>query len=227
MLNIQTIAGSLTCACLALSSCTTVDPYTGETKTSNSAKAAAIGAISGGVIGALIGDNRTGGKSREYAIRGAALGALAGLGVGNYMDQQEAQIRQQLQGTGVSVTRSGDELILNMPSDITFKVNSSNLQQRFTSTLYSVALVLKKFNKTYVNVVGHTDSDGTEKYNMQLSVARARSVSNYLSRSGVSSNRIHSSGRGEYEPIASNSTQAGKAKNRRVQITIRPNQQQF
>ena len=84
------------------------------------------------------------------------------------MDQQEDQIRQQLQGTGVSVTRSGDQLILNMPSDVTFQVNSSNLQQKFTSTLYSVALVLNKYNKTYINVVGHTDSDGSEEYNISL-----------------------------------------------------------
>ena len=227
MMQFKTITPSLTLLSVAITSCTAVDHYSGETKTSNTVKGTAIGALGGGLIGAAIGNNRTGGSSRKYAIRGAVAGALVGAGVGHYMDQQEAQIREQLQGSGVSVSRDGDDLILNMPSDITFNVNSSQLQQQFASTLYSVALVVKKYTKTHLNIIGHTDSDGSHSHNFDLSIERANSVASYLDQSGVDSDRLKTLGKGETAPVASNATESGKAKNRRVVITIEPIAAQF
>lgn len=212
---------------VTFSSCTTTNPYTGEKQISKTAAGTLIGAAGGAAIGALSGNNRTGGKSREHAIKGALIGGAVGGGIGIYMDQQEAQIRQQLQGTGVSVTRSGNDLILNMPSDITFKSGSSSVLPRFTSTLGSVALVLKKYKKTSISITGHTDSDGSPSYNQNLSVSRANSVAQSLSRQGVSGSRIQTYGRGEASPIASNSSTQGKAQNRRVELKIVPQSSQF
>lgn len=227
MKNTYSIIAGLTLGALALSSCTAVNPYTGQTETSKTTKGAVFGAAGGAALGALIGNNRSGGSSRKYAIRGAVAGGLAGAGIGNYMDQQEAQIRQQLQGSGVSVTRSGNDLILNMPSDITFSTGKSSIQPRFVSTLGSVALVLNKYNKTRIGITGHTDSDGSNAYNQNLSVARAQSVGYVLNSRGVTTNRILTGGRGETSPIASNASASGKAQNRRVELRIVPQQNQF
>lgn len=225
MKKIHSMITAVTLGALVLPSCTTVDPYTGQRKTSNATMGTAIGAAGGALTGALLGKRH--GKSRDYAIRGAILGGLGGGAVGYYMDQQEAQIRRQLQGTGVSVTRQGNDIILNMPSDITFRTGSSQIQPRFEQTLTSVALVLKKFNKTQISVIGHTDSVGTASYNQRLSVERARSVASSLNARGVAGYRTLISGRGESSPIASNNTAAGKAKNRRVELRIVPQQNQF
>ncbi|MCB1516670.1 MAG: OmpA family protein, partial [Hyphomicrobiaceae bacterium] len=147
---------------------------------------------------------------------------LAGGAVGAYMDQQEAELRAQLQGTGISVTRVGDQIILNMPSNITFDVDSSAVKPAFNSTLQSVALVLNKYNKTLVDVYGHTDSDGSEEYNLNLSRQRAVAVANVIAGFGVDPRRFYVDGKGESQPIASNNTEAGKAANRRVEIQISP-----
>ncbi|WP_025031891.1 OmpA family protein, partial [Nitratireductor aquibiodomus] len=153
---------------------------------------------------------------------GAGIGALAGGAVGSYMDQQEAQLRGQLQGTGVSVTRQGDYIILNMPSNITFATDSANIQPAFYSTLNSVALVLQKYNRTLVDVFGHTDSTGDANYNLELSQRRAGAVANYLIGQGASSQRFAIIGQGEAQPIASNATPEGRAQNRRVEIRLSP-----
>jgi len=208
-------------AVLALSACTTTDPYTGESRLSNTAGGALIGGGGGAIAGALIG-GATGGDARVGALIGAGVGALAGGAIGNYMDQQEAELRAQLQGTGVSVTRVGDNIILNMPSNITFDVDQSAVRPEFRSTLTSVALVLQKFNKTIVDVYGHTDSTGSEAHNFELSRARALSVSNVISANGVDPRRFYIDGRGESQPIASNETESGRAQNRRVEIQITP-----
>jgi outer membrane protein OmpA-like peptidoglycan-associated protein len=205
----------------AVAACTTTDPYTGEQKTSNTAKGAGVGAAAGAVLGAIAG----GGSSQERrkkALIGAGIGAIAGGGVGAYMDSQEAKLRQQLAGTGVSVTRSGDNLILNMPGNITFPVNQFDVRSDFYPVLNSVALVLKEYEKTLIDVVGFTDSSGTYENNMVLSQKRANSVGQYLQSQGIIAGRIVTQGMGPQNPIASNETAEGKQANRRVELILRP-----
>ena len=213
-LRVLAVSAAIT---LALCGCQTTDPYTGEQKTSNTAKGTGIGAIGGAIAGAIIG----GGK-RKGVLIGAGIGALTGAAVGNYMDKQEAELRAQLQGTGVSVTRVGDSVILNMPGNITFATDSSNISADFYSVLDSVALVINKFEKTYVDVIGHTDSTGAADYNQQLSVARASSVARYLESQKVLPQRVITQGDGESSPIASNDTPEGRSLNRRVEIRLTP-----
>jgi len=143
------------------------------------------------------------------------------------MDQQEAKVRQQLAGSGVGVTRDGNNLILNMPSDITFNSGQSTILPQFASTLSSVASVINQYNKTTLSITGHTDSDGTNSYNQGLSIQRANSVASYLVNSGVAANRLVTAGKGESQPVASNNTAAGKAQNRRVELYIIPQNSQF
>lgn len=202
---------------MMLTACTT-DPYTGEKKISKAAIGAAIGAGVGAIGGAVVG----GDKKRKEVLIGAGIGAIVGGGVGAYMDAQDRKLREQLQGTGVQVVRDGDRIILNMPGNITFDTNSSNLQSDFSEVLKSVALVVKEYNKTYVDVLGHTDSTGSEGYNQKLSEARAGSVSGYLQSIGVEYERIIARGMGEGYPIADNSTEEGRAANRRVEIALSP-----
>jgi len=202
----------------------TTNPYTGEQQVSKTAQGAGVGAVSGAIIGGVIGNNRGSGDQLKGAAWGAAAGALLGAGIGNYMDQQEAAIRQQLEGTGVSVTRSGNSIVLNMPQDITFDTGRDRIRSDFADTLDSVALVLNKYNRTLVNVDGHTDSDGGTSYNQDLSERRAGAVAQYLSSRRVDSRRLIVRGYGESSPIASNSSSSGKAANRRVEIRIVPQQ---
>ena len=211
---------------LTLSNCTTTNAYTGQQQVSKTAAGAGIGTLVGAGLGAIIGNNTGDGDAGRGALIGAGVGLLAGGGIGQYMDQQEALIRRQLEGTGVSVTREGNNIVLNMPQDITFATGQDSLRSDMANTLNSVALVLKKFDKTLVTVEGHTDSDGSNAYNQNLSERRALRVSNYLSSQGVNGQRLIARGYGETQPIASNGTSAGKAQNRRVEIHIVPNQQQ-
>jgi len=200
---------------LGLSACTT-NPYTGEEEASKAGLGAGIGAVAGGLIGAIAGDNR------ESILIGMGIGALAGGGVGYYMDKQEDKLRAQLQSTGVSVTRNGDNIILNMPGNITFATNSSNISADFYGVLDSVALVINEFEKTYVDVFGYTDSTGSEAYNQTLSEARASSVASYLMSQKVISQRVVTRGMGESQPIATNDTPEGRSQNRRVEIVLIP-----
>lgn len=200
--------------------CQTIDPYTGETKTSSTAKGAAIGAGAGAVLGILTGDDSK--ERRKRALIGAGVGGLAGGAVGAYMDKQEAKLREQLQGSGVSVTRVGDEIILNMPGNITFQTNSSDLNPQFFDVLDSVALVLTEYDKTVVEVAGHTDSTGTAEYNQALSERRAATVASYVNTRGIDRQRILAYGRGLTQPVADNATAAGRAMNRRVELTLSP-----
>jgi len=200
-----------------VAACSTINPYTGEQQTSKAVKGAGIGAAAGAVIGLL-----TKGDKLENALIGAGAGALAGGGVGYYMDVQEAKLRQRLQGTGVSVTRIGDNITLNMPSSITFALNSSDLNSQFYSALDGVSMVLKEYDKTVIEVAGHTDSSGSDQYNQALSERRAQAVAAYLSSHGVNSRRLITVGGGEAHPIASNDTEQGRAANRRVELTIVP-----
>jgi outer membrane protein OmpA-like peptidoglycan-associated protein len=209
-----------TAAAFALSACTT-NPYTGEQQASKGLLGAGAGAALGGAAGALLGAT-TSLKTRKAALIGAGLGALAGGGVGVYMDQQEAKLRQRLSNSGVSVTRVGDSIVLNMPSNVTFDTDQAEVKPQFYETLNSVSIVLREYNQTLIDVIGHTDSDGADDYNYDLSRRRAGSVAQYLTSQQNDPNRFSVEGRGEQQPIASNASATGKAQNRRVEITIQP-----
>ena len=196
--------------------CQTTNPYTGQQEVNKTTKGAGIGAAAGAVIGALAGG------SRKSALIGAGIGALAGGAAGAYMDAEEAKLREQLAGTGVSVTRSGDNLVLNMPGNVTFPTNQFDVKSSFYPVLNSVALVLKEYEKTLIDVVGHTDSTGTLQFNMTLSEQRAKSVGDYLQSQGVAPVRIQTQGMGPQYPIASNDTADGRTQNRRVELVLRP-----
>ncbi len=211
---------SLVASAIALQACTTIDPYTREDKTSNATKGAAIGAAVGAVLGIATSKDKK--DRKERALKGAGIGAIAGGGVGYYMDVQEAKLRQQLENTGVSVTRDGENIILNMPSNITFEVNKSDVKPSFAEVLYSVSLVLKEYKSTMIEVAGHTDSTGSDSYNQMLSQQRAQAVSSVLIRDGVEAVRIDTVGYGESRPVASNSTPSGRQLNRRVELTLLP-----
>lgn len=183
----------------------------------NTYQGAAIGAALGGLAGALTGD---GDRLKRGAI-GAGIGALAGGGIGAYMDSQEADLRAATAGTGIDVTRSGDNLYLNMPSNITFAYNSSDVGSALKPTLNNVADILADYPQTIVEVQGHTDSTGSDSYNLQLSEDRAHSVGDYLLARGLSQ-RVITTGLGENSPIASNDTEDGRAQNRRVEVKISP-----
>jgi outer membrane protein OmpA-like peptidoglycan-associated protein len=210
------LTGAMLALMLGISGCTTTNPYTGEQEVNKTSKGAGMGALAGLATAILVGGDR------KKLLAGAGIGALVGGSVGYYMDRQEDKLRQQLQATGVSVTRNGDSIILNMPGNITFATDSSNISADFYPVLDSVALVIKEYEKTYVDVVGHTDSTGAEAYNQQLSEARASSVARYLESQGVLPARIISRGAGESNPIASNDTAQGRSLNRRVEIILTP-----
>lgn len=186
----------------------------------NTYKGAGLGALLGAGVGSLTGDGST--ERRQRATVGAAAGALAGMAVGQYMDRQEDAMRDSLQGSGVDVTRQGDEILLNMPSSITFAFDSSNIQSQFYGTLNNVADVLKQYPDTNIQVIGHTDSVGSDSYNYSLSERRAAAVSGYLGNQGISRARLSEIGRGETQPIASNDSDYGRAQNRRVEVRIIP-----
>jgi outer membrane protein OmpA-like peptidoglycan-associated protein len=205
---------------LVAAGCQTTDPYTGEQKTSNTAIGAGVGAALGAITGLFTGDDAD--ERRKHALIGAGVGALAGGAVGAYMDKQEAELRRQLQGTGVSVTRTGDHIVLNMPGNVTFASGSSDLNARFFEVLDSVSLVLKKYEKTLVDVAGHTDSVGEMEMNQSLSERRAGTVAQYLMGRGVIEQRFSVVGFGETRPVASNDTSEGRALNRRVEIKLVP-----
>jgi outer membrane protein OmpA-like peptidoglycan-associated protein len=200
--------------------CETLDPYTGESGMSNSTKGALIGAAAGVVVGLASGDDAV--DRRQRAMIGAGVGALAGGSVGYYMDKQEAELRAELQGTGVSVTRIGDNITLNMPGNVTFGTDSSDLNPAFFEVLKSVAKVVREFDQTVVEVAGHTDSTGSETHNQALSERRAGTVSQYLQSSNVASQRLITIGLGESMPVADNSQSSGRQANRRVEITMVP-----
>lgn len=198
---------------LVITACTT-NPYTGERQASKAAMYGGGAAVVCGLIGATESSKRA---------RNAALGCgLVGAGVGAYMDVQEAKLREQLAGTGVSVAREGDNIRLIMPSNITFETDQYMLKSSFYSVLNSVGSVLSKYYDTTLRVTGHTDNTGSDQHNQQLSERRARSVADYLATQGVKQQRMYVEGAGEAQPIADNSTPNGRAQNRRVELYILP-----
>ncbi|WP_395620333.1 OmpA family protein [Sphingorhabdus sp.] len=213
----QMMTMGLVVAMLPLSACVT-DPETGNRTISK----AAIGGIGGALGGYLLGDLVGGRRDRTEKILGAGIGAVAGAGVGYYMDEQERKLRQQTAGTGINVIRDGDNLVLDMPSEITFGVDSANIDVGFRNTLDQLASTLTQYEKTYVDVLGHTDSTGSDAYNQALSERRASAVADYLSTRGVQSARLAARGYGESQPKASNLDAAGRSANRRVEIRLVP-----
>ena len=201
---------------LAVVGCTTTNPYTGEEEVNKTSKGAGIGALAGLLTAVVVC------VDRKKLLLGAGIGALVGGGVGYYMDKQEDKLRMQLQSTGVSVTRSGNNIILNMPGNVTFATGSSNISADFYRVLDSVALVLNEFEKTYIDVAGHTDNTGSAELNQRLSEARASSVARYLKSQQVVAQRFVTTGHGFRQPIASNDTPEGRALNRRVEIILTP-----
>ena len=159
---------------------------------------------------------------RKRALKDAGIRTLAFGSVGAYMDYQEAKLRQRLKRTGVSISRKGNHIILTMPGNITFDFGSANLKSRFYEVLNSVAIVLDEYERTYIDVYGHTDSIGSHKYNNKLSKRRARCVAEYLVAQGCNGQRFSIQGFGETRPIASNNDKSGRSKNRRVEIEISP-----
>ena len=214
----KSIITAVSLGALALTSGCVTNPETGNRTISK----AALGGIGGALGGYLLGDILGGRNDRTAKIVGAGLGGLAGAGVGYYMDEQEKKLREQTAGSGIDVTRDGDNLILNMPSNVTFAVDSSAISPAFQATLGEVANTLSRYEKSYVDVLGHTDSTGSDAYNQSLSERRAESVANFLANSGVQRARLATKGYGESQPIASNSTEEGRAANRRVEIKIVP-----
>ena len=202
---------STTAACVT-------DPNTGERRVSR----AAIGAVGGAVGGYLLGDLVGGRRDRTERIIGTGIGALAGGAVGAYMDRQEQELRRQTAGSGVEIERRGDELVLTMPSGITFAFDRYDVQPQFRPTLDRVAEVLGDYPQTMIDIYGHTDSVGSDAYNQTLSENRARAVADYLSMQGVNKVRMATLGYGETQPIADNETESGRAANRRVEIRIVP-----
>ena len=212
----QTLPIMLAAAMLA--GCTTTNPYTGEQQTSKLVWGTALGTAAGAATGALVSKDH--GKG---ALIGAATGAVVGGGVGYYLDTQEAELRAELESTGVRVVRDSDSIRLIMPGNITFNTDSADINAGFYPVLNSVAKVLKKYSNSTVMVMGYTDSTGSVDYNQALSQSRAQSVASYLMGQGVKASRFEVMGMGISNPIASNATAAGRAQNRRVEIKIIPN----
>ncbi|MEG3152674.1 OmpA family protein [Sphingomonas sp. ZT3P38] len=212
------LLASAALATLMVTSACTTDPETGERRISK----AAIGGIGGALGGYLLGDIVGGRNDRTEKIIGAGIGGIAGAGIGAYMDKQERDLRARTAGTDVQVVRQGDDLILNIPSGINFAYNSATVEPQFQRTLDQVSQVLGQYDRTYIDIYGHTDSTGSDDYNQGLSERRADSVAAYLESRGVRGARIGTRGFGETQPIASNDTEQGRAANRRVEIKIVP-----
>jgi outer membrane protein OmpA-like peptidoglycan-associated protein len=202
---------------VALTACTTLNPYTGEEETSDTAKGAGGGALLGAAIGAAA-------DGSEGALIGALAGGLIGGGVGRYMDDQNAKLRASLEQTGVRVVqdKTNNTIRLIMPGNITFQSGSGAIRSDFYPVLTSVATVLKEYDKTSVYITGYTDNQGSYEMNQQLSEERADSVGAYLSSQGVAVSRLHMHGASYSDPIADNSTAEGRAQNRRVEIVLKP-----
>lgn len=196
------------------------NPYQGET--ANTATGVTIGALSGALLGAAVSSKSDRGKG---AVIGAAVGATVGGVIGNQMDQQEAELRRQMQGTGVEVQREGDTIRLQAPENITFDTGRADVKPPFRPVLDQLAYSISQYPNTVIRIEGHTDSTGSASFNQTLSENRASSVASYLMQRGVDGNRVESVGYGFTRPIADNSTAAGRAENRRVEVLIIPMQQ--
>ena len=215
------VASVSVAAMLGASACTTMDPYSSAPRRNNTVTGAVAGAVGGALLGYLT-HTSDGEQGRKNALIGAGIGALGGAAVGAYMDNQQRALEAELSGSGVGVARQGDNLVLRMPSDVTFAHDRADIDARFYPVLEDVARVLNQYDRSTIDVIGHADSDGSDDYNLNLSRQRASSVAGYLVSRNVLADRLFVDGYGESRPIASNATEAGKAENRRVEILIRP-----
>lgn len=220
-LAVALMAAAALTACATGGSYVQSDPYGNPTEQQNrTGRGALIGAAIGTAAGLLSGNSAT--ERRQHAMIGAGIGALSGAAVGNYQDRQERALRERTANTGIDVSRDGDNITLNLPDGITFDFGKSTLKPQFYGSLNGVASTLSEYNQTMIEVVGHTDSIGSDAVNNRLSKERADSVAAYLSAQGVQQARIETLGAGKRYPIADNSTDAGRAKNRRVEIRVIP-----
>lgn len=208
-------------ALLGTAACTTTDPYSSTPRRNNTGTGVIAGALGGALLGYLTNTNNSE-QGRKNALIGAGVGALAGAGVGQYMDRQQRALEAELTGTGVGVVRQGDNLVLRMPSEVTFATNQDSIDPRFVPVLADVANVLRQYDRSTVDVIGHTDASGGDAINQPLSERRASSVAGYLVQNGILRERLYVAGVASRNPIASNDTVEGKAQNRRVEILIRP-----
>ena len=182
------------------------------------------GAIIGGLAGAVVGKS-TSNHDNKRAVVGGVVGAGVGAAIGAYMDKQEAELRQTMEGTGIEVDRQGDNIVLNMPDSITFDTAKSDIKPEFHTALTSLASTLSQYERTTIKIAGHTDSRGSDSFNQNLSVQRANSVRAYLGSRSISPRRMLAVGYGESQPVADNNSEVGRAKNRRVEVTLVPIQQ--
>jgi outer membrane protein OmpA-like peptidoglycan-associated protein len=211
----KTLLSVLGMGALLLSGCSSVNPYTGQQQLSDATIGTGVGAAGGAGIGALVGGGRG-------ALIGGAIGAVTGGFIGHSFDDENAELRQRLVGSGVQVQMLGNSIQLLMASDVTFNFNQADVRSSFYPTLNSIAIVLKKYDNTSITITGYTDNVGSDAYNQSLSEARAKSVGDFLISQGIAPNRIFTQGRGKRNPIASNTNAEGRAMNRRVVITLRP-----
>ena len=212
----------LAAAVLGLAACQSGSGQSGNSGTNNTLIVAGIGALSGAGIGLLTSDTDDATDMRQRAVIGAGIGALAGAGIGYYLDQQAAALEEDLAGTSSEVYRQGDAVVVNLPGGVTFDIDSTAIRQEFYAPLNRVATTLREYPQTYIDVIGHTDSTGSASYNQDLSQRRALSVGEYLVAQGVAQQRFIIGGRGETQPVASNATVEGRARNRRVEIILTP-----
>ncbi|MFL6845606.1 MAG: OmpA family protein [Allosphingosinicella sp.] len=217
------VGAAAAAALLSTTACVT-NPNTGDRSVSTKG---VIGGVVGAVVGYFGGDLIGGRHDRTEKVVGAGIGALAGAAVGTYMDRQEKELRRETAGTGVEIQRQGDELLLTMPSGITFPINSAEIQPQFQTTLDQVATTLSAYPSTLIDVYGHTDPSGGDRINIPLSQNRASSVASYLASRGVVRERIATQGFGSSQPLPgnTNATEAERAANRRVEIRIVPVEQ--
>jgi outer membrane protein OmpA-like peptidoglycan-associated protein len=211
-LQLRTTAVSLAAAALMLAGCENMSE-----RQKGTATGAGIGAAAGAVLSSV-----TGGKAGTGAVIGGAVGAVAGNIWSKKQEERRAAMEQATRGTGVDVSRTADDqLKVNIPSDVSFDTGSATIKPQMRAVLDPFAASLKDDPKAQLTIIGHTDSTGSDAVNNPLSVQRAQSVRDYLSSRGVAATRVITEGRGEREPIADNNTEAGRAKNRRVEILLR------
>lgn len=216
-------------AVIAIASCSNLDRYfelkqknkaTTVSKSSKSSQNETAATETRPVVGLVTGDKER--ELRKKALIGAGYVPLKDDFVSYYLDVQEVKLRQKLTGTGVNIIRKDDYLVINMPSNITFNTGSSTTNEKFFTILDSVIIVIQEYEKTLIEVVGHTDSVGSQSFNKSLSEERAASIVEYLMRQNVEPLRLGIYGYGENYPIAGNDTEQGRAQNRRVEIALVP-----
>ena len=220
-MTLKLVAIGVSATALLAAGCTTTDPYRSGPVRNNTGTGALVGAGVGALLGYLTNTSNSE-EGRTNALIGAGVGALAGAGIGQYMDRQQRALEAELSGSGVGVARQGDNLVLRMPSDVTFATNQSSIDPRFNAVLDDVAGVLNEYDRSVIDIIGHADSAGSDAYNLDLSRRRASSVAGYLVSRNVLAERLFVDGRGESQPIANNATEAGRQLNRRVEILVAP-----